>query len=47
MDGTTLDLSNRRLTQLDEIQDMLSQCSSQIEMLNLSGNHLKYVNIII
>lgn len=47
MDGTTLDLSNRGLTQLNEIQEMLAQYSSGIEMLNLSGNYLKYVHIII
>lgn len=47
MDGTTLDLSNRGLTQLNEIQDMLAQYSNGIEMLNLSGNYLKYVHIII
>ena len=41
MDGTTLDLSNRGLTQLNDIQDMLTQCSNGIEMLNLSGNYLK------
>ena len=47
MDGTTLDLSNRGLTQLNEMQDMLAQYSNGIEMLNLSGNYLKYVHIII
>ncbi len=47
MDGTTLDLSNRGLTQLNEMQEMLAQYSNGIEMLNLSGNYLKYVHIII
>ena len=47
MDGTTLDLSNRGLTQLNQIQEMLAQYSSGIEMFNLSGNYLKYVHIII
>lgn len=47
MDGTTLDLSNRGLTQLNEMHDMLAQYSNGIEMLNLSGNYLKYVHIII
>ena len=43
MEGTTLDLSNRGLAQISDIQDMLASCSSGIEMLNLSGNYLKYV----
>ena len=43
MDGTTLDLSNRGYKDINEIQEMLTQYSSGIEMLNLSGNYLKYV----
>ena len=41
MEGTTLDLSNRGLQQLDEIHGMLAQVCQGIEMLNLSGNYLK------
>jgi hypothetical protein len=41
MEGTTLDLSNRGLQQIDEIYGMLAQCCEGIEMLNLSGNYLK------
>ena len=44
MDGTTLDLSNRGYKDINEIQEMLTQYSSGIEMLNLSGNYLKYVS---
>lgn len=47
MDGNTLDLSNRGLKEINEIQGMLAQYSGGIQMLNLSGNYLKYVNIII
>ena len=49
MEGTTLDLSNRGLAQISDIQDMLGSCSGGVEMLNLSGNYLTYVynNIII
>ena len=45
MDGTTLDLSNRGLKDISEVQQMLSSYSSGIETLNLSGNYLKYVSI--
>ena len=44
MDGTTLDLSNRGYKDINEIREMLTQYSSGIEMLNLSGNYLKYVS---
>lgn len=47
MEGTTLDLSNRGLKQITDMQDMLAQCAGGIEMLNLSGNYLKYIIIII
>ena len=47
MDGTTLDLSNRGLKDISEVQQMLSSYSSGIETLNLSGNYLKYVSIYI
>ena len=47
MDGNNLDLSNRGLTQLNELQGMLSQYSGRIFTLNLAGNYLKYVYIII
>lgn len=47
MEGNNLDLSNRGLTQLNEVQGMLSQYSGSIFMLNLGGNYLKYVYIII
>lgn len=47
MEGTTLDLSKRSLAQITDIQDMLTQCAGGIEMLNLSGNYLKYDNIIL
>ena len=47
MDGTTLDLSNRGLKDINEVQQMLSSYSSGIEMLNLSGNYLKYVSLYI
>ena len=47
MDGTTLDLSNRGLKDISEVQQMLSSYSSGIEMLNLSGNYLKYVYLYI
>ena len=46
MDGTTLDLSNRGLKDISEVQQMLSSYSSGIETLNLSGNYLKYVSLI-
>lgn len=46
MEGNNLDLSNRGLTQLNEVQGMLSQYSGSIFMLNLGGNYLKYVYII-
>ena len=38
MEGNNLDLSNRGLTQLNEVQGMLSQYSGSIFMLNLGGN---------
>ena len=41
MDGTTLDLSNRGLQKIDDVYDMLAQCSQAVEMLNLSSNYLK------
>ena len=41
MEGTTLDLSNRGLQQIDDIYEMLGQYSQGIEMLNLSSNYLK------
>ena len=41
MDGNNLDLSNRGLTQLNDIQGMLSQCSGSVQLINLSGNYLK------
>ena len=47
MDGNTLDLSNRGLREINEIQGMLAQYAGGIQMLNLSGNYLKYVNNII
>ena len=47
MDGTTLDLSNRGLKDISEVQHMLSSYSSGIETLNLSGNYLKYVSLYI
>lgn len=47
MDGNNLDLSNRGLKELNEMQDMLMQYSGSIFMLNLAGNYLKYVYIII
>jgi len=47
MDGTTLDLSNRGLKDISEVQQMLSSYSSGIETLNLSGNYLKYVSLYI
>ena len=47
MDGTTLDLSNRGLKDISEVQQMLSSYSNGIEMLNLSGNYLKYVSLYI
>jgi hypothetical protein len=47
MDGNTLDLSNRGLREINEIQGMLTQYAGGIQMLNLSGNYLKYVNNII
>ncbi len=47
MEGTTLDLSNHGLQQINEVYDMLSQNSQAIEMLNLSGNYLKYIFFII
>jgi hypothetical protein len=46
MDATTLDLSNHGLQQINEIYDMLTQYSQNIEILNLSGNYLKYFHII-
>jgi hypothetical protein len=46
MEGTTLDLSNHGLQQINDIYDMLAQNSQSIEMLNLSGNYLKYIHII-
>ena len=47
MDGNTLDLSNRGLREINEIQGMLAQYAGGIQMLNLSGNYLKYANNII
>ena len=41
MDGTTLDLSNRGLEQISDVNEMLAQCCQGIEMLNLSSNYLK------
>ena len=41
MEGTTLDLSNRGLQQIDDVYEMLGQYSQGIEMLNLSSNYLK------
>ncbi len=41
MDENNLDLSNRGLTQLNDIQGMLSQCSGNVQLINLSGNYLK------
>ena len=41
MEGTTLDLSNRGLKQIDEIYGMIAQYCSGIEMLNLSSNYLR------
>jgi len=46
MDGNNLDLSNRGLKEINEIQDMLMQYSGSIFTLNLAGNYLKYVYII-
>ena len=46
-DGKTLDLSNQGLKSIDDIQDILVQCAGRIQTLNLAGNYLKYVNIII
>ncbi len=41
MEGTTLDLSNHGLQQLDDVYGMLSQFCQGVEMLNLSNNYLK------
>lgn len=41
MDSSSLSLSNRGLTQIEEIYDMLAQYSGGIYMLDLSGNYLK------
>lgn len=47
MNDTTLDLSNQGLKSIEDIQDMLVQCAGQMQTLNLAGNYLKYVYIII
>ena len=47
MNDTTLDLSNQGLKSIEDIQDMLVQCAGQMQTLNLAGNYLKYVHIII
>ena len=47
MNDTTLDLSKQGLKSTEEIQDMLVQCAGQMQTLNLAGNYLKYVYIII
>lgn len=47
MNDTTLDLSNQGLKSIEDIQDMLVQCAGQMHTLNLAGNYLKYVYIII
>jgi hypothetical protein len=41
MEGTTLDLPNRGLKQIEEIYGMIAQYSTGIEMLNLSSNYLR------
>ena len=46
MEGTTLDLSNRGLQQINDIYEMLAQYSQGIETLNLTGNYFKYFLII-
>jgi hypothetical protein len=46
-DGRTLDLSNQGLQSISDIQDMLAECAGRVQTLNLAGNYLKYVHIII
>jgi hypothetical protein len=41
MEGSSLDLSNRGLTSLNDVQGMLAQYAPELQMLNLSGNYLK------
>ena len=43
MEDTSLDLSNRGLSSLDSLIDMISQYAPEIQMINLSGNYLKYI----
>ena len=47
MNDTTLDLSKQGLKSTEDIQDMLVQCAGQMKTLNLAGNYLKYVYILI
>jgi hypothetical protein len=46
-DGKTLDLSNQGLKSINDIQDILAECAGRVHTLNLAGNYLKYVHIII
>jgi hypothetical protein len=47
MNDTTLDLSNQGLKSINDIIDMLAQCAGKMQTLNLAGNYIKYVYIII